>query len=85
MYKEFELTEIEIKVEKVISDADIAFNRYSYAGNEDTKRYCKENLRCEFLKVHLKLSLETIEHMKRMEKVNNEFYTKALQLKANEG
>ncbi len=84
MAKELQQTESEIKVEKVINDADIAFNRYSYAGNEETKRYCKENLRCEFLKVHLKLSLETIDHMKRMEKVNNEFYTKALNVSQNE-
>jgi len=85
MAKELEQTEIERKVQKIINDADVAFDRYTYAGNTDKKRYCRENLRCEFLKVHLKLSFETIEHMKRMEKVNNQFYTQALFLKGNEG
>lgn len=84
MDKELEQTETEQKIQKVIDDADLIFNSNNHSGRGDERRYCRENLRCEFLKVHLKLSLETIDHMKRMEKVNNEFYTKALNVSQNE-
>ena len=79
MSKELELTEIEQKVQKIINDADKAFERNDTGRG---RRYFRENMRCEFLKVHLMSSLETIEHLKRMEKANDEFYMKALSLKS---
>ncbi|MEE9451049.1 MAG: hypothetical protein V3V72_13450 [Ignavibacteriaceae bacterium] len=80
-----ELEQTEIKVQKIIKSADESFETNNYHLKDAMSlRYYKENMRCNFLKIHLKAAFETIEHMKRMEKANNEFYTKLLQCKENE-
>lgn len=62
----------EEKVQEVIDNADKAFNKPGYPSSN--MLYLKENARCEFLKVHLKAALETIEHMASMIKAEDEFH-----------
>lgn len=69
----------EEKVQEVIDDADKAFNKPGYSLSN--RQYWKENARCEFLKVHLKAALETIEIMEIVGGANNEFYQKVLGIK----
>lgn len=69
----------EEQIQKIIDDADAAFDKHGYSVSN--RQYLKENQRCEFLKVHLKDAIETIEIMEIVGGANNEFYQKVLEIK----
>ena len=72
------MTDSEKKVQEIIDEANkVSIEIYK----ESTSELDKHRLQVEFLKVHLKSALDTIEWKEKMAVTNDKFYTQALNLK----